>query len=220
MEKESTVLNPVPAAALPVHGVRCPHCGHNLASTRADRRFTLVDAMVLVAASAIALVIVRPLVTGPLHRHPEWARYLAWTIGGLVAWTPTVLFLRLREPRPAFRRLSRQPGFAACLAGTSIIILGSLAMGLLALIRVARRGMAVRAGIPIRPPDPTWWVEIVIRFGVAVGPAVIAAWLLLALSGRRRPARGWLDYLGRVIGIAWIVLFIVDCCIRLAYLKD
>src|SRR5687768_4597770 len=89
-----------------------------LASQRSGngaRRFTMMDAMILVAASAVAFVIVRPVVDGPLMlRHePGWARYLAGFVGGLVAWTPAVLFLRLRNPRPTIRRLSRRPGFAA-----------------------------------------------------------------------------------------------------------
>jgi hypothetical protein len=171
--------------------------------------------MVLVAASAVAFVIVRPLVTGRLQDQPDWARYLAVVIGGLVAWTPTVLILRLRGPRLTLRRLSRQPGFAAGVGSTAI-----LAIGLLALVRVSRRGMAVRAGVRLPPPDPSWWLGVVLHFGAVVGPAVIAAWLLLAFSGRRRPSRGWLDLLGRALGIAWIILFLVNCCARLSYLRD
>lgn len=199
---------------------RCPCCGAVVLTPRGDRRFTLIDAMILVAASAVAFVIVRPIITGPLRDQPRWAGYLAAVMGVLVTWTPTVLALRLRRPRPRFRRLSRQPGFAAGLAGTSIVALGILAVGLLALVRVARRGMAVRAGMRLRPPDPSWWLGVVLHFGAVVGPAVIGAWLLLTLSGRRRPSGGWLDLLGRGLGVAWIILFVINGCARLSYLRD
>jgi hypothetical protein len=181
--------------------------------------------MILVAASAVAFVIVRPIISGVFYREPRWIRYLAVIISGLVVWTPTLLFLRLRSPRPPLRRLARQPGFAASLAGTSIIVLGALAVGLLALVRVSRRGaVGIRAlldtDFPIPVTDALWWVTVVLHFGAVVGPAIIGAWLLLAISGRRRPARGWIDPLGRVLGILWIVLFVVNCYARLSYLRD
>lgn len=176
--------------------------------------------MILIAASAVALVIVRPVVAGPLQQRPGWSHYLAWAIGWLVAWTPTVLILRLRDPRPPLRRLSRQPGFAASLAGTAVLALGLLAIGLIALVRVARQGSPARPAMGIRPPDPSWWVWVVLHFGTVVGPAVIAAWVLLAVSGRRRPPRGWLDILARAVGVGWIVLFVINCCARLTYLRN
>jgi hypothetical protein len=36
-------------------------------------------------------------------------------------------------------------------------------------------------------------------------PAVAGAWLALALSGRWRPERDWLDRAGRALGVCWIV---------------
>jgi hypothetical protein len=182
--------------------------------------------MILVAASAVAFGIVRPIIAARfLQNQPRWASYLAAVMAVLVTWTPTVLLLRLRRPRPPLHRLARQPGFAAGLAGTAIVALGALTIGLIALVRVARRGMAVRAGVRLRstdpswwPPDSSWWLGVVFHLGAVVGPAVIGAWLLLALSGRRRPSWGWLDLLGRALGIAWIILFIISCCARLAYL--
>jgi hypothetical protein len=37
-----------------------------------------------------------------------------------------------------------------------------------------------------------------------VGFAVGGAWLAMALSGRRRPESGWIDGLGRLVGVAWL----------------
>jgi hypothetical protein len=190
-----------------------------LRPSAAERKFTIVDAMILVAASAVAFVIVRPVITSGLQRAPRWAIYLAAAMAWLITWTPTVLLLRLRRPRPPLRRLGRQPGFAAAVAASSILTLTAFAIALLALVRLARRGALLGVGRPVPKPTPGWWMSVVLEMGVAVGPAVLGAWLLLALSGRRRPARGWLDALGRVLGAAWIVLFVIHCVARLSWLK-
>lgn len=228
MGTEAATLEPAIRPASSARDSRCPCCGGVLPSRGGGRRFTLFDAMVLVAASAVAFVIVRPLFVGPLQPYSGWTRYVAFAIGGLVTWTPTALALRLRRPRPALRRLSRQPGFAAGVAATAVLMLGLLTVGLLALVRVARQGMAARMGrgggplpgVMGRTPDPSWWLGVVLHFGVLVGPAVIGAWLLLAVSGRRRPTRDWLDLLGRALGTLWIVVFVVNAAMRLSYLKD
>jgi hypothetical protein len=44
---------------------------------------------------------------------------------------------------------------------------------------------------------------------IVAGSAVLWCWVTLALSGRWRPARGWLDRLGRVLGCCWLVLWLV-----------
>ena len=134
---------------------RCPCCGTILPS-RAERRLTILDAMVMVVATAGALALARPNLQSGNLAHPAWAGYLEASIGVLVAWTPTALWLRLRRPRPTLRRLARQPGFAAGVAGTAVLGLGVAALVLLALIRVARQGMVARMGQSSSPSDPLW----------------------------------------------------------------
>ena len=198
---------------------RCSCCGAKL-PTRVDRRFSILDAMTLVVASALAFALVRPIMAEAFLAQSSWGRILAGVIAGLVTWTPTVLWLRWRHPRPTLRRLARQPGFAASAVGTAILALGVLAVGILALLRSARPSAGLRNGLTIPAPNDGWWLGVVLHFGAVVGPAVIAAWLVLALSGRRRPFRGWLDLLGRALGIAWIIIFVINGCIRLAYLQN
>ncbi len=198
---------------------RCPTCGAIRLLRRGHRRFTLIDGMTLVAASAVAFVLMRPLMTGMVLDPAKWGFYLALSICWLVAWTPTVFLLQLRRPRPHLRRLTRQPGFAASLAGTAILALGVFAVAILALLRAARPAIATSSGPLPLPRDPLWWVGVGLHFGAEVGPAVIGAWLLLAVSHRRRPSHGWLDQLGRLIGAAWIILFVINACARLANLR-
>ena len=223
----ATRIGPVGESSVPrVRPGRCECRGAPLRTIRADRRFTLMDGMILVAASAVAFVLVRPILAGDLLRLPAWGRYLAILIAGLVTWTPTALYLKLRPPRPTWLRLSRQPDFVAGVAASSLLALCGLAIALLTLIRVVRSGAAarVRAGVGIRvaappPSDPYWWLGVVAHFGELIGPAVIAAWAVLVASGRHRPSRGWLDLLGRGLGIAWIVVFVVATCARLGHLR-
>jgi hypothetical protein len=41
-------------------------------------------------------------------------------------------------------------------------------------------------------------------FSAPCGFTVAAIWLLLALSGRWRPERSWIDRLGRLLGLVWM----------------
>ena len=121
--------------------------------------------------------------TGPLLAARE---YVWWTpldilmrVGlPLIAFgTPTVLLMRLRRPRPAWRELFRQPGFVACL---------SVLSALLIVVDLSWLGMLI----------PDW---------LSLGHAVTASWALLIVSRRWRSEAGWIDRLGRAIGVAWIV---------------
>lgn len=41
-------------------------------------------------------------------------------------------------------------------------------------------------------------------FSAPCGFTVAVVWLLLALSGRWRPEKSWIDRLGRLLGVVWI----------------
>src|SRR5262249_45497282 len=99
------------------------------------RRFTLIDAMVLIAATAIAFVPIRYILgdfrfpeTRTLSDLVERGAELSVILEPLALMLSLALwFLRLRRPRPRLRRIFRQPGTAA---GTAIIVctLGVLCM--------------------------------------------------------------------------------------------
>jgi hypothetical protein len=42
-------------------------------------------------------------------------------------------------------------------------------------------------------------------FDVPAAYTVAAGWLTLALLGRWRPEKSWIDRLGRVLGVGWII---------------
>ena len=48
------------------------------------------------------------------------------------------------------------------------------------------------------------------------GPAVAAGWFVVLFSGNRRFERSWIEYAGRLLGIAWITLSLI-CAGRVEY---
>src|SRR4051794_18545081 len=94
----------------------------------------ILDLMVLVAGAAAGLAAGRvdiptvmkwvPGATPNSVAHEAHYRRLFSVVSVLTGMTPAVLILRLRSPRPALRRLARQPGFLACaLAAAALAVL-------------------------------------------------------------------------------------------------
>src|SRR5258708_4301344 len=106
------------------------------------RRLLMSDVMVLVLAAAIGLAVDRFFLNtflggqrllADLQTGPAWVGSAGWvlvrmehwiepTLPIAAAWTVAVPVLRVRRPRPSWRRVLRQPGTIACLAS----IVGSL----------------------------------------------------------------------------------------------
>jgi hypothetical protein len=192
------------------------------------RPFTVLDAMILVAATAVGIWLGRstqdfvtsdwPVVEWPdywgkdagtayqetrwfLHRVSLAALPVAWP------WTLALLVLRLRRPRPPVRRLIRQPGFAAGVAVTVVtaaIALGGFStLAELTLWGVGRRGHGIYdfvfGHLCDDRPQPC-------------GPAVASAWGVLAVGRMCRREPGWIDRTGAVLGAYWVVNLILESC--------
>ncbi len=155
------------------------------------RKFTLADIMVLVAASAAGLALARSVLEA---QNSPW--YFAYPMGAgspiVLGLTVGLLGIRLRKPRPAARRLFRQPGAAASLVALASVAVWSVFLG-------------IRAG----SGNPDRGLEGFSYVGASAGPAVLGAWILLGITqtGRREP--GWLDRSGLALGCGWIVLMVV-----------
>jgi hypothetical protein len=170
------------------------------------RKFTIVDAMLLIMATAIGIALVRAIlpnisamimsILADLVHPPKQGQSAtsdAWIVALLAgspllaAWTVALLLARLGRPRPHLRRVLRQPGAVAC--------------------AVATLAMAV---------DATWiipmWVSFSSPLKIAfdfvyhadVGSAVLGGWAVLVLSSRWRPEPSWIDRAGRITGAIWI----------------
>jgi hypothetical protein len=167
----------------------------------AGRSFTIADGMILVAAAGLALA---DLGLDHMVWEPTWQSVhsrLAW------AWfvfTVALVPIRLLRPRPGRDDFWRQPGWIAC---SSV----SIAMGALVLDRslwVAR--FAFRAGkFRLMYANVYVW-DFVLQLDSRAMLIVAAAWGVLVLSGRWRAEPSWIDRLGRLIGLGWIVLRLAD----------
>lgn len=176
-----------------------------MAST-AVRRFTISDMMIVVPAAAVGAVILRAYLPGhyaQLGRLPtligdRWGfwRFYVWIQGPgsclVVPLMAAAIGLRLRSPRPRWSRLVRQPGFVACVA-----VLVSAIPGLVWTATIYHRpGFREADGF-----RPAWTTTL--EFA---GTAVLGSWFALALSRRWRPECSWIDRLGRILGLYWLLL--------------
>jgi hypothetical protein len=163
------------------------------------RRFSVLDAMILVAATALGLGGIRGC-SPEFYSYqytpipsPPWLRWLAVVLSNWAfylsplpaAWTLAALVLRLRSPRPPLRRLMRQPGTVAGVAATILILIG-----------------VVHYLLDLHNPSLH---DVPFEYtSFSLGSGVVAAWSVLALSMRWRAERSWIDRLGRVMGAYWI----------------
>jgi hypothetical protein len=169
--------------------------------------------MILVAAAAAAIAWTQVVFEESFRRANNGWPWSTWpyssfiyffhpaAVPPLMTTTIALALLRLRRPRPAWRRLARKPGAVACgVAASALAIQWMQVMIGKCLYRILNM-------IPNMPPVPTSWT---IAVGLSdVGLAVIGAWLVLA-SGRRWGAEpSWIDRLGRLLGACWIGLFLI-----------
>jgi len=186
-----------------------------------SRPLGLVDALILVASIAPGLLLVRfanPTIDWDYYLHRVWfspaeqgytwlakldaARELMVVLVPCwVSVTLAVLGLHFRRPRPPWRRLTRSPGFVACVA-VALVVMVVGARVLLSLLR----GRLTPPGQAL-PPELD-------RLPALGGLAVLASWTSLALAGRWRADRGGLDRLGRLVGAAWVAGLAVNFIIE------
>ncbi|MFI5459715.1 MAG: hypothetical protein ACHRXM_30180 [Isosphaerales bacterium] len=187
------------------------------------RRMTLLDAVLLVGSAAIGMGMYQ-LSRRNLFRGWIWIADLGipdihtWSttqalvtcsditvhLVPLVApWTFLLIALRMRSPRPSWRRIWRQPGMAACLAA-----LFGWFWSVVALLLAMNVGYVARSRRNITPED---WAQKYLADEVFmyVGLAVAVTWLVQYFSGRWRRSADWIDLMGRVLGVLWIVIGLV-----------
>jgi len=130
--------------------------------TRPARKFTFLDALILLAATALGFGVVwvfwTPAPWVELPRlpvdHPQASvRAIQWTTvvpdlmlvarTFLSSWALALLLIRLRRPRPRLRALMCQPGMAACSAAALMIVVYTL------WIVAAQIGEALSPTVPI-----------------------------------------------------------------------
>jgi hypothetical protein len=159
------------------------------------RRFTITDAMVLIAATALGMAWIRAVYPDSLRPPPR--NYVGWLLQGPPTCLTTslalaLIILRWRRPRPRRRRLVIQPGFVASVASLAALLLG-LGCGLFFWA--------------VNHPERGYAYQLNIQWSWGIGPCpgfVLGAWLGLWLAGLWAPERSWIDRAGRALGLFWI----------------
>jgi hypothetical protein len=183
-----------------------------------------MDALILIAATAIGLAwwrILKP--DGIFHDSlgsissvgslREKLNCVLWVVVDfypmVVVWTFGLLLLRLRSPRPRMRRIARQPGFA-----TECAVLAALAVtvGELAGWMIAGSGLRFFLILTVRGQGLREVLDNGLRFDETiqqVAAAVVSVWGVMFLGRVLRPEKSWIDRLGRVLGVLWIVMYLI-----------
>jgi hypothetical protein len=175
--------------------------------TSARRRLTLFDLLVLIAATGVGFTLLRPSMKGirarPVAQYPGAlaASYITtiqtYASCFLTAWSPAIVVLSLRQPRVAFRRVSRSPGFMASAAATAGVVLYSA----LCLIQYGLGKLSL---------DPVSFSRMTAALVGSYSPLIVAgAWLALWLGSRWRAEKTWIGWAGRLLGVSWIGLFLI-----------
>jgi len=177
------------------------------------RRFTLIDAMVLIAATAIALVPIRIFLWESWHFPDELSAAEIWRTGldvnvNLIPLALTLSFalslLGMRKPRPNIRRVYRRPGMAACTAALVYAVLSVTGYVGFLYFTNALGNVKFDSNNVI-----TLWIRIGMQPMFLLGGAVASVWIVLWLSGVWRAERSWIDRAGRALGIYWITISVL-----------
>lgn len=164
------------------------------------RTFGLADAMILTAATALPFSFLRVLLKQELFSEAQ-SRYplsLATTVGAsfVACWGIGLLAIELRSSQLRSKCWMCRPGIVACATATaaSLIKLSVLLIWAASQDAFKYFGPAVILGRHLVEP---------------AAMSVLAGWLTLWLVGSLKLERTWSDYLGIMIGISWIVLFVM-----------
>jgi hypothetical protein len=199
------------------------HNDHGATVVR-HRKPTLLDAMILIIAVAVGLALARyplgynlprlPVATAtiapfapagaagtaPIHQAiSPVVRVSAYVYPSVLTLTIATLVLRFIPPRPSVRRILRQPGAVGCAVAVFCCLLI----------------------LPDRIPQILSWrgkgnldsrdfFNLSLSTSRMTGLAVASAWLALALGGRWRAERTWVDWLGQVMAGAWIAAKVLE----------
>jgi hypothetical protein len=193
------------------------------------RRFGIGDALLLLAATAIGLAVMRTM-GNPLRLvwEPGSASVLSQflfitrtfpTIAAplLLVWSAAMIVLRLRKPRPNRRRLWSQPGLLACVAAISPFVWTAAILAAAHLAHQAR--VSLRASP--QPGDALFvlngeqYVQIVMGEYTHATPAILLVWFAAWCYGSLRPERSWIDRAGRALAAAWIALTVIPMTVSL-----
>jgi hypothetical protein len=165
--------------------------------TGTARRFGLLDAVVLMAALALAFYLVRICLyeTAPILKHRSALR-LSFAVrithdvyaACIAALGGAMIVLRLRRPRPRLMDVLRQPGFAGCIASTLVF------------------GTCILSTMPNQDVS-----SVLFLASIANAYVITGVWFAVLYANFWHPEHGWIDRMARVVCVSWLVLPFVRC---------
>ena len=183
-------------------------------SWRSASRFTVRDAMILVAGLAVSFWIrpehLLPSIRSTIEimtQNPSvrLALYrIALVLSGpaqpvVAVWTLTILVLALSRHDSRYHRVACQPGFIACSSA-------ALAMLIVSPLNFATKELNLTPDLPLSVRTQVYLGYALSFDRAECGIAVAAAWLALLLGGRWRPRADWIDRSGLALGLFWIAM--------------
>ena len=177
------------------------------------RKFGIADGMILIAGIAAGMAMIR-LLAPVVSWEQVWGAFVTpsqgWSLSYalglfvelgvmfgipvLAAWTPACLLVQVLKPRPAWRRLRRRPGFIACLSST-VVVAGAVA--------VTTTCVLLQFFVPVAPDA---YVKPALLGGCVAGSGVLWLWAAMWFWGVWHARPTWVDRLGRLTGIAWVIV--------------
>ena len=172
------------------------------------RRLSLSDASILIAATALGLVMARYVVglnlmaisPTPGDRAARIERIWMVTIHlaspMLVTLSLAAFAISLRRPRPPLRRLAREPGFVA-------LAVIAMTTAYYSVHFAARLCGNYYSSPPLFSTHVLWMFA---NLFIELGWNVALAWFVLALQGNWSPRSIWAGGIGAALGCTWIAV--------------
>ena len=123
----------------------------------------------------------------------------------LTSWTFALVWLGVQKPRPRLRRLVLEAGWAACLTVIVVLVVRTLSV-------VVSWGTALPGSTRISYPR---FVAVFDDLGHYIGPAIVAVWVIIAMSGRGRLEWSSIGWLTTLTAIIWVLLIFGEAAIKL-----
>jgi hypothetical protein len=188
-------------------------------SKDAVRRFTILDAMIFTAASGPGFYHMMRNCDGDrlLQFHTNKiglillviCNYLHYIVPLVAMMTLAVFLVRFRRPWPPVRRIFREPGSIACFGAITVVLIEMVRVVVSHVTFVLDSVDAsltdfVREIASTDFSDLLWssYWDLPPRIGETVG----VLWLVLFVSGRWHSRPEWIDRLGRILGLFWVLI--------------
>lgn len=166
-------------------------------------RFTVSDAMILVALVALGLAGGKAYIEydrssydgGPLNPFPMERAICSLTVFLLVGNAGLLVVRGLRNRRR--RRLTVEAGTAANLASLLAAVFIALTWANIMLHQLYAFGES----------EARYVYHVVANVPSSAGASVLTVWAVLALSRRWR-VKGWVEWAGVILGVLWVLLYL------------